>query len=91
MAKSIQKVITRGVQQLGISPSILESLFRKAEELLSSSTFLTFEPKGGSVLIGDGNGKSLGALNIVLPQKVWIVFDDYGNRWVATLLLPEEY
>jgi len=91
MGKSIQKVMTRGVQGLGLSQQAIESLFRKAEELRGASTFLTFEPKGSSVSIGDGDGKALGTLPVTLPEKVWIIFDDYGDRWVATALLPREY
>jgi hypothetical protein len=91
MAKSIQKVITRGVERMGLSQPVVESLFRRAEGLMRSSTFLVFEPQNGSVLIEDGNGKKLDTMSASLPRKVWIIFDDYGDRWVATLLLPEEY
>lgn len=91
MPKSVQKVITRGVKGLGLSQSAIESMFRKAEELRGTSHFLTFEPKGSSVFIGDGDGKTLATLPVMLPEKVWIKFDDYGDCWVATALLPREY
>lgn len=91
MGKSIQKVMTSGVQGLGCSESVLERLFRKAEELLPTSKFISFEPKGGQITISNGDGKKLGTLNESLPTKIWIIFDDYGDRYVATMLLPSEY
>jgi len=91
MGKSIQKVITRGVQDLGLSAAIIATLFRKAEELLLKSKFISFEPKGNQVTVGDGNGHVLCTLQAILPAKTWIIFDDYGDRFVATLLLPSEY
>lgn len=91
MGKSIQKVMTRGVEALGLSQPVIESLFRKAEELRAHSAFLTFEPKGSTVFVGNGDGKTLGTLPVALPEKIWIIFDDYGDRWVATALLPREY
>lgn len=91
MGKSIQKVMTRGAEQLGLPRIMTERLFQKAESLLKSSPFLVFDPKNGTIVVEDGNGKKLDTLSGVLPRKVWIIFDDYGDRWVATLLLPEEY
>lgn len=91
MGKSIQKVMTRGVQDLGLPASVIGNLYRKAEELLSKSEFISFEPKGDQVVISDGNGKELGTTREQLPTKIWIIFDDYGDRWVATALLPSEY
>ncbi|MCY9668723.1 hypothetical protein M5X11_28010 [Paenibacillus alginolyticus] len=78
MGKSVQKVMTRGVQNLGLSQTVIETLFKKAEGLLSSTTFLAFGPKGQAISINDGNGKSLGTLPFMLPEKVWIIFDDHG-------------
>ena len=91
MGKSIQKVMTNGVQSLRLSESALERLFSKATELLSKSEFISFEPKGSQLTISNGDGKMLGTLNEVLPTKIWIIFDDYGDRFVATALLPSEY
>lgn len=91
MGKSIQKVMTRGVQDLGLLGEVIETLFRKATELLPTTQFISFDPKGNQVSISDGNGKVLGIWKESLPRKLWIKFDDYGDRWVATLLLPSEY
>lgn len=91
MGKSIEKVMTRGVQGLGLSESVTESLFRKAEELLPKSKFLSYEPKGSQVLVSDGDGHMLSTLSVSLPAKIWIIFDDYGDHYVATALLPKEY
>lgn len=83
--------MTRGVQHLGLSPSTMHQLFSKANELRGKSYFLTFEPHGSNCKISDGNGKPLGTVSVILPVKIWILFDDYGDRFVATALLPEEY
>lgn len=91
MGKAVEKVMTRGVANLHLPQSTIEKLFRKAEELREKSPFLTYDPKGSSVYIGDGDGKTLGTLPIHLPEKVWVIFDDYGDRFVATALLPREY
>lgn len=91
MGKSIQKVMTNGVQGLRLSDLVLERMFRKATELLPSSEFISFEPKDGQVKISNGDGKMLGTLKESLPAKIWIIFDDYGDRYVATMLLPSEY
>lgn len=91
MAKSIQKIITNGVQDLNLSASLLNTLFSKADEYKDKSPFISFHPKGTSVEITDGNGKFLGNQSGFLPQKIWIIFDDHGDRLVATALLPSEY
>lgn len=91
MAKSIKKVMTRGTQQLNLPRMMIDRLFQKAESLLKHSTFLVFETKNETITVEDGNGKRLDTVSGALPQKVWIIFDDCGDHWVATLLLPEEY
>ncbi|HEY0828323.1 MAG TPA: hypothetical protein VGE40_09525 [Bacilli bacterium] len=91
MAKSIQKVMTRGVQNLRCSEGVLENMFQKATELLPKSNFISFDPNGGQVNISNGDGVQLGTLNTLLPTKIWVIFDDYGDRFVATALLPSEY
>lgn len=91
MGKSIQKVMTRGVQELGLSSTVMDSLFRKAGDLLPKATFLSFVPEGNQVKIDDGDGRTLGSLPVTLPTKLWIISDDYVDRYVATALLPSEY
>ncbi|MFC4767175.1 hypothetical protein [Effusibacillus consociatus] len=91
MAKPVEQVMTQGVKRLQLSPVLLATLFGTAQKHLHLSTFIAFHPKGSQVQATDGNGKTLETLNVALPTKIWIIFDDYGNRWVATALLPDEY
>lgn len=91
MEKGMEIVMTNGVKNLGLSQDEINRLFRKAEELRPRSAFLVFDPKGNSVYIGNGDGHILGMLHLFLPEKVWVIFDDYGDRWVATALLPREH
>lgn len=91
MGKPIQKVITRGMQQLGLAPAVINLFFRKAESFLPKHDFLVFQPQGNRIVIGDGDGKQLDALQITLPEKVWVKTDDYGDQLVITVLLPREY
>lgn len=91
MAKSVQQLMTRGVEGLGLSPTIMQTLFSQANKYRDRSPFLCFIQKGNQVEISDGNDKKLGSINVTLPTKIWIIFDDYGDRWVATALLPSEY
>ncbi len=91
MAKSIQKITTRGVESLNLSATVLNTLFSKAVEYKEKSPFISFQPKGSGVEVTNGNGRFLGNQNSFLPEKIWIIFDDYGDRLVATALLPSEY
>lgn len=91
MGKPIQKVITRGVQALGLPIDVLNQFFRKANSFLPKHEFLVFDPKGSQVMIGDGDGKKLDTIQMTLPEKVWVKTDDYGDRLVITALLPREY
>ncbi|MFC0213858.1 hypothetical protein ACFFK0_15615 [Paenibacillus chartarius] len=91
MGKSVQKVMTRGVQHLNLPPAVVDLFFRKAESFLPKHDFLVFEPRGGRVAIGDGDGKRLDELQMSLPEKVWVKTDDYGHSLVMTALFPREY
>lgn len=91
MGKPRQMVVTQGVQRLGIQPLRLQSMFQKAESAYPEQDFLVFDPKGGKVVVSDGDGKRLDELPHTLPEKIWIKTDDYGNRLVVTALLPSEY
>lgn len=91
MAKPIQKLNTRGVEALRLPPDVMNLFFRKAESFLPKHDFLVFQPQGNRVVVSDGNGKQLDELKITLPEKVWVKADDYGDRWVITALLPQEY
>lgn len=89
--KSIKKYQTPGVIDLNLNPIVLQTIMLKAEHLMNESTFLSFKPKGTQLVIEDGNNNELESLNITIPEKLWIVFDDYGTHWVQTALLPDEY
>lgn len=91
MGKPVQKVIMRGVQYLSLPPVVMNLFFRKAESFLPKHEFLVFEPQGNRVVMSDGNGKKLDELQLMLPEKVWVKTDDYGDRLVITALLPREY
>ncbi|TLS48823.1 hypothetical protein FE782_28610 [Paenibacillus antri] len=91
MGKPNQKVVTHGVQALGLPPVVMNLFFRKAESFLPKHEFLVFEPQGNQVVIGDGDGKQLDTMQMTLPEKVWVKTDDYGDRLVITALLPREY
>jgi len=91
MAKPKQKVVTRGVQGLGLDPMLLQLMFRKAESFYPKHDFLVFDPSGGRVTVGDGDGKKLDEIQTRLPEKVWLKTDDYGHQLVITALLPSEY
>lgn len=91
MGKPVQKVVTRGVQNLGLSPVVMNLFFWKAESFGPKHEFLVFEPQGNRVVVGNGDGKQLDTLEMMLPEKVWVKTDDYGDRLVITALLPREY
>lgn len=91
MEKPRQKVVTRGVQNLNLPPSVMNLFFRKAESFLPKHDFLVFEPQDNRVVVGDGNGKKLDEVQITLPEKIWVKTDDYGPSLVITALLPREY
>jgi len=91
MGKPNQKIMTRGVQDLRLSSSVMNLFFRKAESFLPKHDFLVFEPQGTRVIVSDGNGKRLDEIQISLPEKIWVKTDDYGDRQVITALLPREY
>lgn len=57
MAKWIQKIITKGVESLNLSPTVLNSLFSKAIEYKDKSPFISFQPKGTGVEITGGKVK----------------------------------
>jgi|GEM_PF-807089 hypothetical protein len=91
MGKPIQTVMTRGVERLDLPPHVLRTLFDKAIANKDKSPFISFQPKNGRVEITDGNDKILDTVNLHLPEKIWVIFDNYGDYLVATALLPREY
>lgn len=91
MAKQIRTVMTRGVEGLNLSSHVMRTLFDKAIANKDKSSFISFHPKNGQVEITDGNEKKLDTASLTLPEKIWIIFDDYGDYIAATALLPREY
>ncbi|MEB3102867.1 hypothetical protein [Ferviditalea candida] len=91
MGKPIQKVATRGVQNMNLPPAVMNLFFQKAESFLPKHEFLVFEPQGNRIAVSDGDGKRLDEQQMTLPEKVWVKTDDYGDSLVITALLPREY
>lgn len=95
-AKPIAHVMTAGVSELvdtGILPDLmLIEMFSIAEDNYKDSYFITFQPNGFSkTKVTDGNENILTELDFEVPKKIWLITDDYGDHFVCTALLPEEY
>lgn len=92
MVKEVKCMITQGV---GASESDLaiNLVFAKSIELHTDQNyFLVFKPKGnGTTEVSDGNSNVLGTLELEVASKLYSIRDDYGDHYVTTLLLPEEY
>jgi hypothetical protein len=94
--KQVRCVMTQGLGALELSNELIKLLFKTAIDRYVKSKgeeyMTTYQPDGINISIGDGNEKVQTDINCLgLKERIWCMIDDYGDYFVATLLMPNEY
>ena len=91
--KQIKFYITSGVQDLNLNEDLILSLVDEAAHSFNKNEyFIVFNKENDDIKVTDGNENLLNTIfNKSIPQNLWLIFDEYDEYFVATLLLPSEY
>ena len=98
MEKVFRPLFTKGIKGLIeenlITEKTLAAMFQIAKVLYEKDYFISFIKEVNKVKITDGNDTIFTELDLkemIIPEDIWLVTDDYGKELVCTALLPKEY
>lgn len=85
--------VKRFVDQGIMSKDFVEVLFRLSITFKENSSFIVFKNKLNSVVIEDGKSNIIRQIEtqVILPNDIWVVREDFPEGCVYTMMLPDEY
>jgi hypothetical protein len=91
MEKKTEYLMTSGIASY-VNTIDVPLLTGIAERLHTDENyFIAFKPKGNQTTVTNGNNDTLMTLNTKVPETMYYIRDDYGDRYVSTLLFCYEY